>query len=81
MNAKAQEARIDQEALNRTFCVVDPGKVVILETTQPLHAQVVEAVRGALKITSEATGVKFVLLPYGLKVASVEQVNSDGEAG
>lgn len=63
----ADSTKVDQELLNKMFCIVDPGKVVVLESTQPLTEKIAHVVREALLLTSKETGVKFVLLPYGLK--------------
>jgi hypothetical protein len=69
---------MDQEAINERFCVVQKGSIVILEMTKPLPLQAMDAIRGALKVTSDAVGVQFVLLPYGLQVAQVKVVESEG---
>jgi hypothetical protein len=66
--------------LHQKFCAVDPGKVVILEAERPLTYEESYRIRQMLKHAVQATGVKFVLLPHGIKVAKIEE-QKDEQAG
>lgn len=60
-----------QNLYEERFCIVNRGQVLVLESDGPMTTETYHKVREALDSFAEKSGIKIVILPYGIRAARI----------